>query len=143
MSNENCTSLIADGIEQSVVYFVEDLMLSLGFRNSLVGRVYLRDCLVMVCLSNKHAINLSEDVYPVIAKRYNTTATSVSKGIRHCLITCFNDGNLKRSNKIFRHEIIGNAPPTNAEFATTISIFIKRYLRVNNNKGSQVTYFNL
>lgn len=129
--------------ELSIGYLVEDLMLSLGFRNSLVGRTYLHDCLVEVLLADKHAVNLSEDVYPTIAKRYSTSIASVSKAIRHCLITCFNDGNLKRANKIFHHEVVGSVPPTNAEFVTTMALFIKRYLRLHANNCSQITYFNL
>ena len=132
-----------DGDKLSMCYLVEDLMLALGFRNSLVGRIYLRDCLVEVLLADKHAINLSEDVYPVIANRYSTTIASVSKAIRHCLITCYNDGNLKRANKIFRYDIIGSVPPTNAEFVTTMAIFIKRHMRFRDNNCSQITYFHL
>ena len=132
-----------DNDELSISYLVEDLMLSLGFRNSLVGRTYLRDCLVEVLLVDKHTVNLSEHIYPVIAKRYSTSIASVSKAIRHCLITCFNDGNLKRANKIFHHEVVGSVPPTNAEFVTTMALFIKRYLRLHANNCSQITYFNL
>ena len=123
--------------------YVEDLLLTISFRNSQVGRVYLHDCLVLTCLENKPMVNLSEDIYPVIANRYNTTIAGVSKAIRHCLITCFNDGNLKRVNRIFRCEIVGNAPPTNAEFITTMAIFIKRYLRTQDIYGSRVTFSNI
>ncbi len=128
---------------QSVYYFVEDLMLALRFRNCLVGRAYLRDCLVQVCLYDKLTVNLTDEIYPVIAKRYSTTVANVCKAIRHCLITCFNDGNLKLVNRIFHCNIVGNTPPTNAEFITTMAILVKRYLSLRNNDSSSVTYFQL
>lgn len=128
--------------EQTIFYFVEDLMLALSFRNNLVGRTYLRDCIVQVCLENKHSINLTEEVYPKIAERYQTSSASVCKAIRHCLITCQNDGNLKRVNKIFRHDIIGKEAPTNAEFVVTMALLIKRYIFALKNKSNKVTYFN-
>ncbi len=139
------SNLLVDyhSFEEEINNFVEDLLLSISFRNSQVGRVYLHDCLVLACLENKPMINLSDDIYPVIAKQYNTTIANVSKAIRHCLITCFNDGNLKRINRIFRCEIVGNVPPTNAEFITTIVIFVKRYLRTKDADSSRVTFLNV
>ncbi len=140
------TNTLAENLqdyEQSIHYFVEDLMLALAFRNCLVGRIYLRDCLVQVCIEDKHNINLTEEVYPVIAKRYSCSEASVSKAIRHSLITCFNDGTLKHANRIFRYDIVGKTPPTNAEFIATMAILIKRFLRLRDNKGSQFTYLNL
>lgn len=142
----NTTNILVENLqdhEQTLYYFVEDLMLALSFRNCLVGRTYLRDCLVQVCIADKHNVNLAEEVYPVIAKRYDCSEASVSKAIRHALITCFNDGTLKRVNRIFHHVIIGDTPPTNAEFVTTMAILIKRFMRGRDNKSSQITYFNL
>lgn len=143
MSENNSALVDYHKFETEIKNFVEDLLLSISFRNSQVGRLYLNDCLVLACLENKPMINLSDDIYPVIATRYNTTIAGVSKAIRHCLITCFNDGNLKRINRIFRCEIVGNVPPTNAEFITTIVIFIKRYLRTKDTDSSRVTFFNV
>lgn len=143
MSTNDILSVDYTKFEKEINNFIEDLLLSISFRNSQIGRLYLNDCLVLACLENKPIINLSDDIYPVIAKRYQTSIAGVSKAIRHCLITCFNDGNLKRINRIFRCEIVGNAPPTNAEFITTIVIFVKRYLRTKDTDSSRVTFFNV
>ena len=142
---ENTDTLVENlpSWEQEINYFVEDLLLALSFRNCLVGRTYLHDCLVQVCIEGKHNVNLAEEVYPVIAKRYSCSEASVSKAIRHSLIACFNDGNLKKVNRIFRYDIIGKTPPTNAEFITTMAILIKRFLRTRADKSNYVTYFNL
>ncbi len=142
MINENEVTTNEQSKEETIFYFVEDLMLALCFRNNLVGRTYLRDCIVQVCLEDKHSINLNDEVYPVIAERYQTTIAGVCKAIRHCLITCQNDGKLKRANKIFHHDIIGNEPPTNAEFVITMALLIKRYITALKNKSNKVTYFN-
>ena len=128
---------------QEIFYFVEDLLLALSVRNCLIGRTYLRDSVVLVCQLDKANVKLSEDIYPVIAKRYSTTVSSVSKAIRHCLITCFNDGKLKIANRLFRYDIIGNQPPTNAEFISTIAIFVQRYLRSREDENCRFTYFSL
>lgn len=142
MSNQNKVKEKEQSNEERIFYFVEDLMLALSFRNNLVGRTYLRDCLVQVCLEDKHSVNLTDEVYPVIAQRYNTTPAGVCKAIRHCLITCQNDGKLKRVNKIFRHDIIGKEAPTNAEFVVTMALLIKRYITALKNTSNRVTYFN-
>lgn len=142
MLNENNIIAKECSKEQTISYFVEDLMLALNFRNNLIGRMYLRDCLVKVCLDDKVVINLTDEIYPVIAERYSTTSANVCKAIRHCLITCQNDGKLKRVNKIFRHDVIGNEPPTIAEFVSTMALFIKRYIAALKNKSDKITYFN-
>lgn len=93
MLNENDIITAKDGSkEQTIYYFVEDLMLALNFRNNLIGRTYLRDCFVKVCLDDKVSINLTDDIYPLIAEHYSVTSANVCKAIRHCLITCQNDG---------------------------------------------------
>ena len=137
------TYIEAPNHTQEILYFVEDLLLALSVRNCLVGRTYLRDSLVLVCQLGKANVNLSEDVYPVIAERYSTSVSNVSKAIRHCLITCYNDGKLKLANRILRYDIIGNQPPTNAEFISTIAIFVQRYLRAREDENCRFTYFNL
>lgn len=143
MYTNNSAALNLTEMEQDICNFVEDLMLALSFRNSLIGGKYLRDCIVEVCLAVKKTITLSDDIYPIIANRYNTIPANVCKAIRHCLITCYNDGTLKRVNRIFRFELIGNAPPTNAEFIKTIAIFVKRYLRAREDEKTRFTYFSL
>lgn len=142
MQKENSITAKDNGKEQTIYYFIEDLMLALNFRNNLIGRTYLRDCLVKACLDDKITINLTDEIYPVIAERYQTTSVNVCKAIRHCLITCQNDGKLKRINKIFRHDIIGNEPPTIAEFISTMALLIKRYITALKNKSNKITYFN-
>ena len=139
------SSFVADGPDYSkeINNFVEDLLLAISFRNSQIGRAYLQDCLVLTCMDNKPIVNLSEDIYPVIANHYHTTVAGVSKAIRHCLITCYNDGNLKRVNRLFRCEVVGNAPPTNAEFITTMAIFIKRYFRTKDVDRSRIISWNI
>ena len=63
-----------DNDELSIGYLVEDLMLSLGFRNSLVGRTYLRDCLVEVLLVDKHTVKVNDEEIKLTFKEFELLA---------------------------------------------------------------------
>ena len=76
-----------DNDELSISYLVEDLMLSLGFRNSLVGRTYLRDCLVEVLLVDKHTLEHTPELAMYLLRRTSSLTGVVTISLSERLMS--------------------------------------------------------
>lgn len=69
----------------------------------------------------KDYIQVTKDIYPSLARKYNMSAASVERDIRTVIETCWR--NDKRSmQEIFGYEL--NKCPSNSEFLDAISYFV-------------------
>ena len=72
---------------------VTKLLLEVGCPFNIRGKDYLRFA-ILYCMDKKHGItgvNSSKELYPAIAKEYDTTVSSVERTIRHAVSrTCEN-----------------------------------------------------
>lgn len=65
---------------------------------------------------------VTKELYPSIAKKYNTTASRVERAIRHAIEVSWNRGNWQLMEDIFGHSVdIDKAKPTNSEFIVTVA----------------------
>ena len=63
-----------------------------------------------------------QELYPEIADKYDSTASSVERAIRHAIDIGWNRGNLELMEDIFGYSIdVDKAKPTNSEFIITIA----------------------
>ena len=61
-------------------------------------------------------------LYPTIAKKYKTTASSVERAIRHAIEVAWNRGQIDVINDIFGYTVnAGKGKPTNSEFIALIA----------------------
>lgn len=68
---------------------------------------------------------MTKNVYPKIAKIYNTTPQRVERAIRHAIETAWNKGNLDTLEKYFYScTSPKRGKPTNSEFIYTIVDYI-------------------
>lgn len=97
----------------------EKLLFVLGFKSNLFGTRYLIDGIVLRYA--KENASLCKELYPEIAQKYNTTASRVERGIRHCISGCYESGNLSMLNQLFHCNIVSsNYSPTNSELISSI-----------------------
>ena len=69
---------------------------------------------------------ITKDVYPEIARKYNTTPTRVERAIRHAIETSWNRGDINLMEEIFGNSLnVNRDKPTNAEYLTTIADRLK------------------
>ena len=60
---------------------------------------------------------ITKELYPEIAKRFETTPSKVERAIRHAIEVAWNRGKIENINHVFGYQIYGkNDKPTNGEF---------------------------
>ena len=72
---------------------------------------------------NPQLINrITKELYPGIAKRYNTSASKVERAIRHAIEVAWTRGKIENLNQLFGFHIYGkNDKPTNGEFIALVA----------------------
>ena len=69
---------------------------------------------------------ITKELYPEVAKKYDTTVSRVERAIRHAIEVSWNRGSWDLMEEIFGHSIdIDKAKPTNSEFIVTIADKLK------------------
>lgn len=101
---------------------VSSLLHDLGIPSHVRGYRYIRDG-VMLLYESTALVNLvTKDIYPIIAKKYDTTTTRVERAIRHAIEISWMRGDIKLMEDLFGNSIdFDRSRPTNAEFLTTIA----------------------
>lgn len=101
---------------------VSNLLHDLGVPSQIRGFQYLREGILMLYQSTGLIGGITKDVYPEIARRYNTTSSRVERAIRHAIEVSWNRADYQMMNQIFGHSIdYDRAKPTNSEFMVTLS----------------------
>ena len=99
---------------------VTAVLLELGMNASRGGFQYTRDAIVM--LRRDPGQLLTKDVYPEIAKQYNTSATAVEKNIRDTVAAAWRNTDERILRKYFLPAPNGQVPrPTNHVFLSTLT----------------------
>ena len=108
--------------EESVDEQITNLFLALGIPANIKGYQYLREAVRMV-LEDHDVINrITKELYPAVARRFDTSASKVERAMRHAIAVAWNRGRLDAVNqmvgsKVFRRE----DKPTNGEFIALVS----------------------
>ena len=69
---------------------------------------------------------ITKELYPLIGRTYETSASRVERAIRHAIEVSWNRGDWDLMEEIFGHSVdIDRAKPTNSEFIVTIADKLK------------------
>lgn len=100
---------------------VSKLLRDLGIPANIRGYHYIRTA---ICLASKDPEILhfiTKDLYPAIAKEYETTANRVERAIRHAIEKSMTQGYEKMLEEIFSYSYSSKkGKPTNAEYIATL-----------------------
>ena len=94
----------------------------IGVPAHIKGYHYLRDSIIM-SVRNPEIINaVTKQLYPAVAKKYDTTSSRVERAIRHAIEVAWDRGNVDILNSYFGYTIqTDRGKPTNSEFIAMIS----------------------
>ncbi len=107
-----------------------DLLHNLGIPSHVRGYQYIKEGVQIVLEESNGISYITKDVYPEIAKKFNTTPTRVERAIRHAIEISWNRGDINLMESIFGNSInVNRDKPTNAEYLTTLA----DKLKVDNN----------
>lgn len=99
---------------------INELFKELGIPTSLCGNEYALEAILMY--SKKEKTSITNEIYPEIAKKYNTTASRVERAIRHAIESSWERGNTKNIDRIFGYTVSANkGKPTNEEFISLLA----------------------
>ncbi|MGN0779345.1 MAG: sporulation transcription factor Spo0A [Aristaeellaceae bacterium] len=99
-----------------------NLFLTIGIPAHIKGYQFLREAVKMV-VEEPHLINsITKELYPGIARRFNTSASKVERAIRHAIEVAWNRGRIETLNKAFGCRVATREDkPTNGEFIAMIA----------------------
>ena len=110
---------------------VTKLMQDIGIPANLFGFNYIREGII---LSINHPEwpqrpHITKDLYPAIAKAFNTTPNRVERAIRHAIEAALERGNIDILEKMFSSKISSRkVKPTNGEFFATCLEYMRMYM---------------
>lgn len=101
---------------------ITSMLRNLGIPAHILGYTYLKDA-IGFCLENKEAIrSVTKLLYPIVAKKNNTTPSRVERAIRHSIEVALNRGDVEVINNLFGYTVgSGKGKPTNSEFIALLT----------------------
>ena len=114
------------GIELKVTEILHDI----GVPAHIKGYNYLRDSIIM-SIEHPDIINaVTKQLYPGVAKKYDTTSSRVERAIRHAIEVAWDRGDVDVLNSYFGYTIHnGRGKPTNSEFIAMIADKLRLQLK--------------
>lgn len=101
---------------------VTNLFLTIGIPAHIKGYHYLREAVRMV-LAEPDIINrITKELYPGIARKFDTTASKVERAMRHAIDVAWSRGRLDSVNSMYGYKVLSpDDKPTNGEFIALIA----------------------
>lgn len=111
---------------------ITNIIHEIGVPAHIKGYFYIREAIYMVINNVELLSAVTKELYPTIAKKYNTTPSRVERAIRHAIEVAWNRGCVETINNLFGYTIPKDkGKPTNSEFIAMISDKLRMQLKVS------------
>ncbi len=111
---------------------VTSVIHEIGIPAHIKGYQYLRDAIIMAINDMDILNSITKQLYPSIAKRYNTTPSRVERAIRHAIEVAWSRGKMDTIDKLFGYTVNnGKGKPTNSEFIALIADRLRLEMQVS------------
>ncbi len=101
---------------------ITKILHELGVPSHIKGYQYIREGIIILYEHPEIVGGITKELYPDIAKKFDTTVSRVERAIRHAIEVSWNRGNWQLMEDIFGHSVdIDKAKPTNSEFVVTVA----------------------
>ena len=115
--------------KKTIDLYYSDLQLSitkllheLGVPSHIKGYLFIREGITLIYNDPSLSSAITKELYPVIAKKFDTTASRVERAIRHAIEVSWNRANWELMEDIFGYSVdIDKAKATNSEFIVTLA----------------------
>ncbi len=116
------TAAAETGKTTGVEIQVTEILHQIGVPAHIKGYHYLRDSIIMAIETPEIINAVTKQLYPSVAKRYETTSSRVERAIRHAIEVAWDRGDVDILNSYFGYTIHNTrGKPTNSEFIAMIS----------------------
>lgn len=105
---------------------VTNIIQEIGVPPHIQGYQFLRDAILYI-VDNIELLNaVTTELYPMIAKKYDSNSTRVERAMRHAIEVAWNKGRVDTINKYFGYTVCDyKGKPTNSEFIAMIADWIR------------------
>lgn len=101
---------------------ISNIFISIGIPPHIKGYGYLREGIKMAVENPSIINNITKQLYPKIAEKFETTASKVERAIRHSIEVAWNRQRIDAINAVFGVRVyIGTEKPTNSEFIALVA----------------------
>jgi len=108
--------------EHKLVSEVTTVMHQIGIPAHVKGYQYIREAILMVVEDVSLLGAVTKELYPGIAKKYDTASSRVERGIRHAIELAWERGQKDTLKQIFGYSMnIERQKPTNSEFIAVLA----------------------
>lgn len=122
MGKENYQNQSFDVYYNNLQISITKILHELGVPSHIKGYQYIRESISMIYENPEMIGGITKELYPDIAKKFNTTVSRVERAIRHAIEVSWNRGNWQLMEDIFGHSVdVDKAKPTNSEFIVTVA----------------------
>ncbi len=101
---------------------ITEIFMAIGIPPHIKGYNYLREGIKLTVEKPTLINGVTKELYPAIAKKYDTSSSKVERAIRHAIEVAWNRGRIDAINAIFGSRIyLGTEKPTNSEFIALVA----------------------
>ena len=107
---------------------ISKVLHNLGIPSHIKGYIYIRESIKLMYESSELVGGITKEIYPEIAKKYDSTISRVERAIRHAIEISWNRGDYDVMEEIFGNSVdFDRSKPTNSEFIATIADHLRLY----------------
>ncbi len=101
---------------------ITNIIHEIGVPAHIKGYLYLREAITMVIENIELLSAVTKELYPSIAKKFNTTSSRVERAIRHAIEVAWSRGKVDTINTLFGYTVNNDrGKPTNSEFIAMVA----------------------
>ena len=117
--------------EQRLETMVTEIIHEIGIPAHIKGYQYIREAIILTVRDMDLINAVTKALYPMVAKRYNTTPSRVERAIRHAIEVAWDRGDIEVLQKYFGYTVSNiKGKPTNSEFVALIADRLQLRLKV-------------
>lgn len=116
----------AEHQEAELEMLISDILRDVGVPMNLLGYYYAKDAIIRVVNNESYLRAVTKELYPDIARKFETTPTRAERAIRHAIEVAWSRGNIETLTMLFGYTV--NAfkdKATNSEFIAGIAEFVR------------------
>lgn len=107
---------------QSLEAEITNIIHEIGVPAHIKGYLYLREAITLVVEDIELLSAVTKELYPSIAKKFNTTPSRVERAIRHAIEVAWSRGKVDTINTLFGYTVNNDrGKPTNSEFIAMVA----------------------
>ena len=115
---------------KSLETLVTEVMRRIGVPTNIKGYQYLRVAIMMTTKKMELINAITKELYPSIAKQFNTKPSRVERAIRHAIESTWNRGDIDALQSFFGYTVSSlKGKPTNSEFISMIADHLRLQIK--------------